>query len=187
MIPEGSRSLYPQCGRKRQVLWEMLSTYWGTRGGDTDAQKCCVQNLRWPLRNKLYLEDWFSYARSHNPHLTARCSKHNYLKKNKQKNHQFRGVLVPVNSEGLRSEFMPRSSPSLPSDSPAAMFPGAAQQRTLGNQAQLGLRGKDTSWHNSPFSPSPCQQGSLPLSPPSLSSSSGRFLSSGPVPSKAGW
>lgn len=73
----------------------------------------------------------------------------------------------PSSARGLRSENLPRSFPPLSSDSPVAMSPPteAAQWRTLGNQAQLGLGGKDTGWHNSPFSPSPCQQGSLPLSP----------------------
>lgn len=51
----------------------------------------------------------------------------------------------------------------------------AARWRTLGNEAQLGLTGKDTGWHNSPSLPHPVNRAlSLSIISPSTSPS-GRF------------
>lgn len=76
----------------------------------------------------------------------------------------------PSSARGLRSESLPRYCTSLPppsDNSGGHVPPKAVQWRTLGNEAQLGVGGKDTTWHNSPLS----------LSPLSLSTLSGRFLS----------
>lgn len=77
------------------------------------------------------------------------------------------GRLVSQCNPELRSEILPRCLHSTPLWQLWWLCTRlrAAHWRTLGNEAQLGLTGKDTGWHNSPIPPSPCQQGSLSFYP----------------------
>lgn len=78
----------------------------------------------------------------------------------------------------------PPPRPPIPLTALMAMFPPkliSGELWVIKPSWDLGGGCRDTGWHNSPLSCSPCQHGSLP----SLSTSSGRFLSSGPALSRA--
>ena len=113
----------------------------------------CMQKLCWPFLAKF---QGFTFFFSHRPHMSSPDLEQKtapFI----QKRHCSLGVSGSQCSPELRSEILPRYLPSAPLRQPRRQCARlrAARWRTLGNEAQLGLTGKETGWHNSPIPPSP--------------------------------
>lgn len=139
---EGTHHLSPN-GRKRE-LRETCS---------------CMQNLGWPFTAEFHgfhIFILFLIIPTYQPQIQSNKTATFIQKKKKKKPLQPLRVCVPA----LRSEILPRYLPSAPLRQLRQLCTRlrAAHWRTLGNEGQLGLTGKDAGWHNSAIPSSACQK-----------------------------